>query len=253
MAAFTAEVLKQLEDELARLDGDYETLLMAFIRRTFKNPKANEYAHHGFGRRVSTQVRCIKNVFRALPPERDSLPTRDELQDAQISLQSFVLNTFGALDNLAWIWVLEKDVRDNKGGALTKFDVGLSKKRKHVRASFSQAFRDYLSTVDPWLDAMEDYRDGLAHRIPLYIPPFNLTPSKKIQYDALESQMEVALIAHKFDEYAQLEAEQAALCTFMPVMTHSYEEKAKPMVFHAQMFADFKTIHELGTRLLGEL
>ncbi len=253
MAAFTPEVLQQFEDELANLDGNYEALLLAFLAHRFTNTKAEEHATHGFGRRVSTQVRCIKNVFRILPPEREALPTRDELVDAQINLQSFILNIFGALDNLAWIWVQEKDLRDTKGQPLSKYDVGLSKKRKLVRASFSQGLRDYLAKVDPWLETMEDYRDALAHRIPLYIPPFNLTPTTRDQYDLLEGRKKIALSTYNFGEYERLSAEQDALCFFRPVMKHSFEEHSTAMVFHAQMFADFKTISELGLKLLAEL
>jgi hypothetical protein len=253
MTAFSPDMLRRLQDEHTKLNGDYETLLMAFVNHTFSDAKAHEHATHGFGRRVGTQMRCIKNIFRILPPERSRLPTRDELVDAQINLQSFVLNTFGALDNLAWIWVHEKKVRDKRGQPLSKFDVGLSERRKIVRASLSPKLRDYMVSVDPWLSAMEDYRDSLAHRIPLYIPPYQLTPAKLNEYNALEIQREVALNAGQLELYEQLSVQQEALCTFMPVMKHSFEENSNAMVFHAQMFADFKTIYELGLMLLGEL
>jgi hypothetical protein len=246
-------MVQRLENELASLDSDHESLLVAFVTHAFKTPKAHEYATHGFARRVSTQVRCIKNVFRHLPPSRKRLPTSDELSDAQINIQSFVLNTFGALDNLAWIWVGERDLRDKEGQPLTKFAIGLSAKKKAVRASLSDDFSKYLATMDPWLLAMEDYRDSLAHRIPLYIPPYSLTPAKLQEHDALEIRMQAALRAKRFDEYDQLSVEQEALRVFMPVMKHSFEENSKAMVFHAQMFADFKTIRELGLKLLGEL
>jgi hypothetical protein len=43
------------------------------------------------------------------------------------------------------------------------------------------------------------------------------------------------------------------LAKFFPWIQHSYEEKAKPAVFHPQLIADFHTIEELGLKMLDEL
>jgi hypothetical protein len=55
-----------------------------------------------------------------------------------------------------------------------------------------------------------------------------------------------------FKEYDRLSAEQLRLGRFRPWVQHSFEEHAKPIVFHAQMLADFKTIDELALKLLSE-
>ena len=50
-----------------------------------------------------------------------------------------------------------------------------------------------------------------------------------------------------------MSAEQEKLAVFNPIMTHSFEEEAKIVVFHAQLIADFNTIEELGRKMLEEL
>lgn len=57
---------------------------------------------------------------------------------------------------------------------------------------------------------------------------------------------------HDFREYDRLSTEQLRLGHFRPWVQHSFEEKAKPVVFHAQMLADFNTVDELAQKMLGE-
>jgi hypothetical protein len=40
---------------------------------------------------------------------------------------------------------------------------------------------------------------------------------------------------------------------FRPWIQHSFEEKAEPVVFYAQMLADFNTVDEIGRKMLDEL
>lgn len=79
---FSPKALEQLEAEFAQLDGKYQSLLMAFVTHVFTNSKAKEHAVHGFARRAKNLARAIRNVFAILPPDRDDLPTPDELTDA---------------------------------------------------------------------------------------------------------------------------------------------------------------------------
>ena len=89
-------------------------------------------------------TRCVERVFELLPPEQDALPEQDFLIDRTICIQAFVMNVFGALDNLAWIWVSEKPL------AVDRIEIGLGPKCKAVRASFSPEMRDYLSKNQNW-------------------------------------------------------------------------------------------------------
>ncbi len=166
------------------------------------------------GRRLGTLVRAIEQVYEILPPEREDIPERGEVVDATIAIQSFVLNTFGCLDNLAWIWVYEKDIKGKDGNELDPKRVGLGS--KEVRISFTDEFRAYLDSRQKWFENLKNFRDSLAHRIPLYIPPYIVTPANVDEYNRLEQASGEALQRADFEEYDRLQSEQKKLGLFRP-------------------------------------
>ena len=249
---FTNEQIGDIRREHLTVPGKYQGLLMGYVTRTFRNSRAKEYATQGFLRRLRILARCIDKVFEILPPERADLPTSDELSDAMINIQAFVFNVFGSMDNLAWIWVCEKGLTKNDGSPIPPSWVGLSQKNDVVRASFSIEFQDYLKELNDWFEQQENYRHALAHRIPLYIPPYTVTKEKEAASKALEERKTEAIKRRDIAKYDRLSAEQDALGAFMPWIMHSFEERANPVVFHPQMLADFNTIVALGQQMLSE-
>lgn len=173
--------------------------------------------------------------------------------DAQIYIQASIFNTFGAAENLAWIWVIEKAITKEDGSALPNYLVGLRKSNKVVRKSLPQAFQDYLAGMDEWFDALDDFRHPLAHRIPLYIPPFIVTTDNEAAYSALEDHKARASVLGDLEDYNRVDAEQGSLEEFRPWMQHSFIEESKRMVFHPQLLANFNTIEEMGRKLLEAL
>ena len=121
-----------------------------------------------------------------------------------------------------------------------------------VRATLSEDFRNYLKTLDAWFAHLTDLRHALAHRIPLYIPPYVIETKDEVAYKDFEIKMAEAAKKHDFTEYDRLSVEQLKLGRFRPWIQHSFEEKAKPVVFHAQMLADFNTVDELGRKVLEQ-
>ena len=104
-----------------------------------------------------------------------------------------------------------------------------------------------------WFDHLENFRHALAHRIPLYIPPYIVLDSKLPQHQELEVAMMQAKMDGDMAAYDLLSDEQKKLAVFNPIMTHSFEEEARRVVFHAQLLADFNTVEEVGHRILAEL
>lgn len=248
---FSAENIEKLQDGHDDVHKKFADLRQRYLVRKYKSDRAKEYAAHGFGRRLGTLVRAIDQVYEILPPEMEDIPERDEVVDATIAIQSFILNTFGCLDNLAWIWVHEKDVKGSDGNALDPRRVGLGS--KEVRRSFSNEFRAYLERRQEWFDYLKDFRDTLAHRIPLYIPPYIVKPEAVDEYNRLERASGEAMARADINEYDRLQAEQKKLGRFRPWMTHSQFEKAPSIVFHSQLIADYATVDEFGRAMLGEL
>jgi hypothetical protein len=248
---FTEEVLKDLAREYENVPRKHAALMKAYLARAYREDRGREFAQHGFLRRVKSMARSITNVFTLLPPEKSDLPTSEERHDAEMNIQAFLFNTFAPTDNLAWIWVSEKNIRKPDGSELANREVGLRKAR--IRQSFSAGFQEYLQTLDPWFGHLEDFRHALAHRIPLYIPPYMVDPKNEKAYRELEAGMNAAALRYDFKERERLAAEQKKLTFFRPWMTHSFTENAKHVVFHAQLLADFNTIDELGHKMLEEL
>jgi hypothetical protein len=247
---FSNEDLQKLQESQFAVFDKYQKLIEAYAIHKYSTQQGHQYAMQGFLRRLGLLARCINNVFEILPPDRIVLPTPDELSDAEINIHAFVVNLFGSADNLARIWALEKSLTRPDGSPVPKEWIGLRKNNELVRRSFSAEFQEYLNKLDPWFDLLENFRHALAHRIPIYIPPYTVTDNKKKAYHELENRMTAA-----FDvaEYERLSAEQKALAVFVPFMTHAFEEEAEFVVFHAQLLADFNTIEDLAQRILGEL
>ncbi len=249
---YSEEALKQLAEGYVGLNSKLETLLERFILLEVKKPRALEFARQGFPRRIRLMVRCIVNVFDHIPPERVDLPSRAELSDATINIQSFVFNTFGAIDNLAWIWMHENGQKRKDGTPIPDTHIGLGPKNESVRGTLSEKFQTYLNTLDNWFEHLSGLRHALAHRIPLYIPPYVIETKDHAVYQELETKMADAAKKADFVEYDRLSVEQLKLGHFRPWIQHSFEENATPVIFHAQMLSDFNTVDELARMMLGE-
>jgi hypothetical protein len=203
-----------------------------YLEFDFKNEIAKEHSHHGLSRRLKTMARCINNVFEKIPPDRTDRPDQNERTDAAIYLQAFLFNLFGALDNLAWIWVHERNVLDSRRRELNQRHIGLSPKNTSVRNSFSPELQECLNQLNDWFAYLENYRHALAHRIPLYIPPYIVSPENMVANEQLE---------------------QDSLYMFVPIVTHSFSEQVRPVYFHFQMLADFATVETLAQKVMVEL
>lgn len=245
--------LADLQHGYSTVDPAYERLMRELLSLHLTNDAALEYARHGFLRRLGTLKRCIENVYSIYPPERSDKPVRNECLDLAINLQSFVFNVFGCIDNLAWVWVKEKNIRDKHGSPLRAQQVGFRVACIAVRSTFSARFRDYLASRDDWFAHLEGYRHALAHRIPLYVAPYTLGPAKLDEHNELERQKNEAHAQCDYDLWLNLDAEQEQLGRFTPLMMHSFGEGAPPVAFHFQMLADWNTVAEMADGFLKEI
>lgn len=160
------------------------------------------------------------------------------------------MNAFGCLENLAWIWVLEKNVRGKRGAELGRYDIGLGK--PHVLKSFGPEIKAFLDGNQEWLGNLISFRDGLAHRIPLYIAPYVIEEAAAEQHKALDAAAITAAIAGDQAEYDRLRGQQRALGRFRPWMTHSVYEGAPTILFHKQILHDYVTIDAYGWSVIEE-
>lgn len=250
---FTPAQIATLAASYAQVHGHFGELRDRYCLRNYETAAGREHALHGFSRRISTIIHCVDRVFDLIPPDSDEVPTAATREDATICIQAFIANIVGAMDNLAWIWVSEKGVTQPNGQPLIRTWVGLGTGYRQVFASFSPEFRTYLQSRQNWFGHIKDFRDALAHRIPLYIPPYTVEPDHWDEYVLLGTEATAALAAGQMDLYDALTAQRHALGAFAPYITHSFEERAPLVVLHVQLLDDFATLHEIGVALANEL
>jgi hypothetical protein len=224
-----------------------------YAARQYANDQAKEYATHAFGRRLYILLRCVDRVFSIIPPGSKRRPKGERVDDVIINLQAFVFNASGCLDNLAWIWVLEKDVPGDDGAKLAPSRVGLGRRYKEVWRSLPREFKDYLHTLKAWRTNLEDYRHALAHRVPLYVPPFIITPADEAEFQELQRMAELAAEAGDYPAFFEARTKLQTVGSFEPMMVHSFGEGSRPIHYHGQVLNDLKAIAHIANRLLAEL
>jgi hypothetical protein len=250
---FAQAALESLEDDLAAMPQPRDEVLDALLSRHYQVPRAWEFAAHGVSRRLKTMTHCIETVFASLPPDRENHPSMDELTGAVVCIQAFIFNAFACLDNLAWIWVSEKKLTTENGDPIPASKVGLGKKCKLVRRSLPVDLRKHLIFLNPWFDDLENFRHALAHRIPLYIPPYMVAEKNIEAYQLLDAQKAKARRRGNDKKYAQLDAKQKSLTRYQPEMVHSITDGSKRIKFHPRLLSDFETICDLSLRISAVL
>ena len=245
--------IQRMRDKFLELKAQYEGQLTSVVSRKFRTVKGDEFAKHGFLRRCKMMWRCIERTFETLPPESNAKPSRDETMDVTIFLHCFVIHVFGACDDLAWILVHEKEITKQDGNELPPAWIGLRKSNTVVRDRMSTEMIEVLDGLEEWFQHIENFRHSLAHRIPLYVPPYLVPHDQEDEYYRLEKECREALASGDIGNHQRLQEEQEALTFFRPWFTHSFSEEAPHVVIHPQMLADFGAVLELGKATFNEV
>jgi hypothetical protein len=240
---YSAEQHTQLEREWKSLSEELPEAWVSLARDVpslLTQQRAREHIIYGAARRLMIITRCLKNVFRIFPIRRTQLLDDDERNDLEINLHAFLINIHGLPDNLAWAYVLERQI------SINPFDVGLfqRKTKKHLPLTL----REYLESISSWhQDYAKNYRDALAHRIPPYVPPAAWLPEHELEFKKLHERAEQAMRAGNVDQGLELHEQKYQIGIIHPAFLHSFlDEKAcAPMLLHPQLIVDAKTILEI--------
>jgi hypothetical protein len=248
---FSEKRIAELYHGYDEVERKFRELQDRICLRTYKTNRGAEFAKHGLLRRLDTMIRAIDQVYELLPPEQEEIPSNDKVVQASMAVQAFVMNAFGCLDNIAWILVHEKTIKGKGGAELLPAEVGLGK--KFVQKKLSKGFSALLKKHQTWFANLVSFRDSLAHRIPLYIPPHTVPKPNIKRYNELEKAKWEEPAKSDPEEYERVKAEQLKLCQFVPGMMHSIFEDSPQVEFHSQLLNDFVTIDEYARGLLDEL
>lgn len=200
------------------------------------NPEAIGYMRHGVARRLGLIRKSAGNIFEIYPPARIEPLDRDSLEDVTINLHAFVLHVNALQDNLAWAYQLEFGM-----GIKRRLDVSLFGDVLGKR--LPQPIQDYLdgSGLREWhREYSTDFRDALAHRIPLYVPPSQLTAEEVSRSNELQLIFNLRVAAHDWEAVEAAQNELNALGKACPQFLHC-TSTSKPVVLHAQVLCDART------------
>lgn len=250
---YRPEDISKMGERMVELREQNQEQKERIVRFPFATAKGTEHAQHGYLRRVDILWRCVQKVFEFIPPELEGRPERDAVKDATVYLHAFHMNAFGACDNLAWVLVNEKNIRRADGEELPSSWVSVRPGSSRVRNAVSSDMVAVLEKFDDWFSHMDEFRHSLAHRIPLYVPPYTVSKENMPDYERLECESWEALTSGNIAAHEALKSEQVELTRFSPWFTHSFSESSPQMVIHPQLLADFGAVLELGDATMNEL
>jgi len=251
MATYTREQIQELETNQAAILQELDTLLYSLLTKlepSLTAPRAKEYLLHGVCRRLNILKRCSENIFELFPVDRTSLMKQDERIDMEINLHSFMINVNGVLDNLAWVYVIEKSAE----GTIKEHRKTVGLFIEQTQRRLPTSVRAYLrsDSIAKWYsDYAKNYRDALAHRIPPYVPPsvFNKEDEKKFR--DLEHKIQEAIARHDIDSIEKLMAQQDKIGSISPLFAHSFSDHdaSAPIYLHPQIIVDVRTVVAIAT------
>lgn len=231
---------------LDRADKLRDTVLL----RLFRSPRAEEIARTGFVRRIGYLEHALVRLSEFYPPNLTSA-SRDIVRDAGLLLQAFVMNVFGAIDNLAFIWALERNVTAPDGRQLSKQEtVFIGTRGKQIRESLTPLVRSAIDNASEWFKLVGAYRHGVAHQIPIYIPRL-LTKKDQQEAESLDLSLKAAFADGDRSKWDDLFDKRHRLGDFGGLMALDGVEK--PLMLHPQVVCDLATVVELGEVIFKEL
>lgn len=251
--SYTPEDSAKLQLESLKILSDLQMLMGECIRqgREAANPRVQEYMHFGVGRRVMVLLRSVENIFALFPPSQERPLKHEELSDVQINLHAFIINIYGIWDNWAWAFVHLHDLEAEMGG---HHNVGLFKKK--TQNFLPSALKDYLQSesTSKWHQTyLKSYRDALAHRIPLYVPPSELNQREWEEYQQLEDEKIKCLKSADWVRLEEVWSDQDNIGrpSFQFLTAFSQEEGLSSLALHSQLLCDSMLIVEFGNLFLG--
>lgn len=249
MSTYSNAGLKELRAQLSKIQGKRNGLLLRMRPNELSNQLAKQVLEQGVLRRISLLAASVHRIFEILPPDTSDIPEKETLDLITLLLHANIFNTFGLLDCWAHVWVNEFRVLGRSGAPLRKSQIGLGSNHIYVRASLTPRLVKYLRSRDDWISRISKLRHSLAHRIPPYIPPHMVDPSKEKSYIELQYSRFSTLDQN---ERARIDSEIAMISHFKALYLYDLD-KEPPIALHAQLISDFLTVEELADIFMAEI
>ena len=104
-----------------------------------------------------------------------------------------------------------------------------------------------------WFSYLIEYRDTLAHRIPLYIPPYLVPKSDVTRFMELRQRLDELQGDDDSPEILRIERQLMDIGNFVPVISHDVKETRFNVYFHVQLISDLRTILKISEWVREEI
>jgi len=251
---YTPEAAAQIEQAFHLVDRGLSDAVLPLendVAPQLRTKRAKEFLLQGVARRIKIIRRSVQNLFRIFPVERSQRLKEGELGDMQINLHAFLINVHGIPDNLAWVYLLERNIE------IHPKRIGLFNAR-HTQPHLPAEVRDYLYSthLQNWHgEYAKNYRDALVHRIPPFLASRVLTEDDEEKGGWIEEQITEATEVGDFDKARALRVELNELGSVCLVIAHSLldEEAKPPVLLHSALIVDARTVLEIISKVQPHL
>lgn len=207
--------------------GDYQTLATKL-----SNKRAEKYLRFGFNMRA-LQIRETKfQLSQTIEKGGGKNLSPYDICHVNIFLNSFYLNIFGALDNLAWAMQYEYAIVDGATEA--------NKKRNRISLfgktflrgleKFENGISEPLTAHREWYQDLKKFRDPAAHRMPLYCPPRVVGPKHHKKYASANEKLLKQKYSEDNSSYMDTLHELSMVGEFQPVF-RNFTESAEDVYY----------------------
>jgi hypothetical protein len=199
----------------------------ALLEEKLTNKNAKYFMLYGAARRAHLIFSAYQDV-RSIAYEKRTEPLSRESQVAlSQAINNIYIHLLGILDNFAWCLLYERQAE--LADELHRNNVGLfSEKFRKQFVAFPE-IADEIMVHDSWHMDVKNRRDPIAHRIPLYVPPAQLTPDEAEHYSAISDQYHNSLNDLCLDEAEQTLNRLYSIGSFIPYFIHHPEEPHIPI------------------------
>lgn len=236
----------QINDGISRMTAEFHeaAIMLDLFRAQLINPRAIQYASYGIGRRLLMLRINLIHLFRMCDRPADRPLHGDSGHELSTHLNSFYIHLHGLLDNLAWMMAYElslfRGVSEDK--QLDRCKVGLFKPAFQGELN-DLSTTDFLRSKVDWHVATKDWRDPIAHRIPLYAVPCVLTEAEKEKFEQLWQLETDALKQGLVALSEQYHEQKMRLGTYHPIFAH--ESDVLPTPIKEQVEVDARNLLDI--------
>lgn len=218
---FTNEQLNNLVKQTLLAN---KVIFVWYFHFDFKNATAKEHAARGLCQRLITMRANVMNIFDAYRPGREGIPSSKEMVDLTINFQSFIFHLYGCLDNLAWIWASESGFEYKRPSEIT---FSLNKNGSVLLKTLSDDFQQFWKSKSRIIKHIENFRHALAHRIPLYVPPYIPKEGHIEECNQINEEMQQASLKYDLELFDKLLKKLEKIAFFEPICAHSVLENSQ--------------------------